>query len=112
MPRTQAATPHRAVLSEIFLQTGLYTFFRGKRPFGRSWAFRVLQIGYILFTSFVIALYIANLTSLFTTRDISPDVASLEDITRQGVKFAVVQDSSIEAYFVQANVGPLLVINM
>ena len=65
---------------------------------GRTWATRILTLGYYLFLIIVTTTYTANLTANLTTQQNSLPISKIED-TKNGILLGTVSNSAPASYF-------------
>eukprot|EP01080_Neovahlkampfia_damariscottae_P005672 gene5672-9493_t len=87
-------------LPNAFLNSGIGMTGQLGNP-GRSWATRILTLGYYLFLIIVTASYTANLTNVLTTPSSTTQITSFSDI-KAGKIIGTVQNSASEIYLTKS----------
>eukprot|EP01080_Neovahlkampfia_damariscottae_P005671 gene5671-9492_t len=83
-------------LANAFLNSGIGMTGQLGNP-GRSWATRILTLGYYLFLIIVTASYTANLTNVLTESSATSSLSSYRDITK-GVYTGTIENSAVSLF--------------
>lgn len=94
-------TRTRFNISKSVLNTTMALFGRASDP-GKSWATRMLMLGYFFLMLIALSSYTANLAAFLAVQRMDIDVTSLNDIRMRGSAFCTMQSSASADYFHQS----------